>query len=88
MSELRQSRGRSHSLIAHSRQPLIAIPIGDDEVQYFTSDEEADAFVANGRAAEPISLAGVWSDLDWTEAERTLDRIRHESEPTPPIDSI
>ena len=33
-------------------------------------------------------LAGAWSDLDWDEAEKELDRIRHESNPTPPITDL
>jgi len=35
--------------------------------------------------AEALSLIGAWSDLDWDETIAALDRIRHESKPTPPI---
>lgn len=35
---------------------------------------------------ETLALAGSWSDLDWDEMETTLDRIRHESKPTPPLE--
>jgi hypothetical protein len=38
--------------------------------------------------ADARSLAGAWSDLDWDETIAALDRIRHESKPTPPIDEI
>jgi hypothetical protein len=34
---------------------------------------------------ETLALAGSWSDLDWNEVEQALDRIRHESKPTPPF---
>jgi hypothetical protein len=34
------------------------------------------------------ALAGAWADLDWEEAHDELDRIRHESDPTPPIDDL
>jgi hypothetical protein len=34
---------------------------------------------------ETLALAGSWSDLDWDEMEQALDRIRHESKPTPPF---
>lgn len=37
---------------------------------------------------DALSLAGAWSDLDWDEMYEALDRIRHESEPTPPIDTV
>ena len=36
--------------------------------------------------AATLALAGSWSDLDWDDMIRQLDRIRHESTPTPPID--
>jgi hypothetical protein len=35
-----------------------------------------------------LALAGAWADLDWEEAEAELDRIRHESQPTPPITDL
>jgi hypothetical protein len=36
-------------------------------------------------AQRVLKLAGVWSDLDWDEAEKDLNRIRHESKPAPPL---
>jgi hypothetical protein len=38
--------------------------------------------------AEARALAGVWADLDWGDVVDQLDRIRHESEPTPPIEVL
>lgn len=35
-----------------------------------------------------LDLIGSWSDIPWDEMEEALDRIRHESEPTPPIDEL
>ena len=35
---------------------------------------------------EVLSLAGAWGERDWEEVEQELDRIRHESPPTPPIE--
>ncbi len=34
---------------------------------------------------ETLALAGSWSDLDFDEMLQQLDRIRHESNPTPPL---
>jgi hypothetical protein len=34
---------------------------------------------------DALSLAGAWSHLDWDDMVEMLDRIRHESKPTPPI---
>jgi hypothetical protein len=33
-----------------------------------------------------LAVIGAWSDLDWEEFSSELDRIRHASRPTPPID--
>ena len=33
-----------------------------------------------------LAVIGAWSDLDWEETAAELDRIRHESTPTPPIE--
>jgi uncharacterized protein (DUF433 family) len=38
------------------------------------------------RVERALSLAGAWSDLDFDEMLDALDRIRHESKPTPPRD--
>src|SRR5712691_8789695 len=38
------------------------------------------------RPQDACCLAGVWSDLDWEQAADELDRIRHESRPTPPFE--
>jgi hypothetical protein len=32
------------------------------------------------------SLAGVWRDLAWDDEVEAFDRIRHSTEPTPPIE--
>jgi hypothetical protein len=74
------------SLLVPRNQPLIAIPVeenGQEMVRYFTDEEEAER-VASG-VDEALSLAGAWSDLDEEEMQQALDRIRHESKPTPPI---
>ena len=34
---------------------------------------------------ETLALAGAWKDLDFEEMLQELDRIRHESKPTPPL---
>jgi hypothetical protein len=79
------SRG-SAGFVAHAGQPLIAILVehGDEEeIHYFVDDVAADAALGQTPA---IRLAGIWSDLDADEMLASLDRIRHENKPTPPID--
>jgi hypothetical protein len=61
---------------------------GQEVVRYFANEAEADSVIASHIAADARSLAGAWADLDWEEAIDALDRIRHDSEPTPPITAI
>lgn len=77
------------NLLIQSNQPLIGIPFqenGHEVVRYFTEEKKADK-VASG-VDEALGLAGAWSDLNWEKMEQTLDRIRHESKPTPPINKL
>jgi hypothetical protein len=72
-------------------RPLIGVVSsegGQEIVRYFADEAEADAAVADQMSAEARALAGVWADLDWDEAIDALDRIRHGSEPTPPIEHL
>jgi hypothetical protein len=78
------------SLRARRDQSLIAIPLvedGEEVTYYFVDEQTADEFMAQ-RRMDARSLAGVWSDLDWEETVEALDRIRHDSTPTPPIDDL
>ena len=75
-------------LLVQGNQPLIGIPFeekGQEVVRYFAGEEEADQAVADQDVQDAMSLAGAWSHLDWDDMVATLDRIRHESKPTPPI---
>ncbi len=70
-------------------QPLIGIPFeenGKQVVRYFSEEKQADEAVSADTTQEALDLAGAWSDLDWQEMVKELDRIRHESKPTPPIE--
>jgi hypothetical protein len=72
-------------------QPLIGIPFeenGKEVIRYFSEEELADQAVAVGAAESALQLAGAWSDLSWEEMEESLDRIRHDSQPTPPISHL
>ncbi len=70
-------------------QPLIGIPMeenGKQVVRYFSEEEQANKAVSESATQKALNLAGAWSDLDWEDMEKELDRIRHESKPTPPIE--
>ncbi len=72
-----------------SHQPLIGIPFeenGQEVVRYFSEEAQADKAVSEGTTQAALRLAGAWSDLDWDDMEQALDRIRHESKPTPPFE--
>jgi hypothetical protein len=89
MTAERQS-GDYQLIIVHRGKPLIGLPgsAGDDEdlVAYFADEDEADETVTDVAVEAVLALAGAWSDVPWEELEAGLDRIRHESEPTPPIE--
>jgi len=77
------------SIAVRPSQPLIGIVLiedGQEIKRYFT--DEADAVVATRTATDAWDLAGAWSDLDWEETVTKLERIRHESVPTPSIDDL
>ena len=72
-------------------RPLIGVVLvenGQVIARYFADEEEADAAMAPESTERARALAGVWSDLDWDEAVDALERIRHDVEPTPPIENV
>ena len=80
---------RPTSLLVHDDQPLIGVIVqenGHDVTHYFTNDEEADAAVPSASVQRALNLLGAWSDMNWDEALDELDHIRHDSQPSPPID--
>jgi hypothetical protein len=75
--------------VVRNDQPLIGIPFrenGQEVVRYFADETTADAATADEDIQAALGAIGAWSDLDWDEMEQALDRIRHESRPTPPIE--
>jgi hypothetical protein len=77
------------SLLVQDNQPLIGIPFeekGQEGVRYFTDEKAADAAIPHSTTQAALSVIGAWSDMDWEEMVEALDRIRHESKPTPPIE--
>jgi hypothetical protein len=81
--------GDAQSIVVKKNHPLIGLLIeenGEWTERYFSSEEDARAAVAKSRRGPAKSLAGVWSDLDTDEMLRELDRIRHESPPSPSLE--
>lgn len=76
------------SLVVRGDQGLGGIPVTEDgqDVVYSFIEDTLPTAIPSATIQDALSLAGTWSDLDWDEALEALDRIRHESVPTPPID--
>lgn len=73
----------------HRDKPLIGVVSheGDEEIiRYFTDEQEVEDTSDQTSIQRALHLAGAWQDMDWTEAETTLDQIRHQSKPTPPLE--
>jgi hypothetical protein len=76
-------------LSAESGQPLIGVLVeenGKEVAQYFVGDIPAGSPLSERAIPVALDLAGAWSDLDWEEVAEALNRIRHDSVPTPPIE--
>jgi hypothetical protein len=87
----KQRLGQVTSLAVRPDLPLIGVVLienGQEVVRYFANEADADTVIASHVTTNTRSLAGAWADLDWEEAIDALDRIRHDSEPTPPITAI
>ena len=76
-------------IVVRRGQTLIALPEFEDGelVTRYVVDERGSPSSTNDEVLQGAHAAiGSWSNLDWDEAVDELDRIRHESTPTPPID--
>ena len=82
---------RISSLVVDRDQPVVATPLienGREVVHYAVDTKTHTSARRPGSVQDAVNLAGVWSDLDWDETVEALDRIRHESQPTPPIEPM
>ena len=88
----RQPDGTASSMTAREDQPLIGVVVrrnGEEVVRYFADEDEADKALAREDSLQAaLSVVGAWRDLDWDETIANLERIRHQSTPTPPIDDL
>ncbi len=79
---------------ARRSQPLIGVPVGegdDEAVRYFTSEEEADQALSQDKTniQRALSAIGAWRHIDeegGPDMLDELDRMRHETKPTPPFE--
>ena len=85
--------GQAHlrRLVLRQDEALIALPEtrdGEEVTIYYIDGEATTEVPVDDPIEDALALAGAWSHLDWDEMESALDRIRHESSPTPPIDDL
>ncbi len=84
----RLTSGRA-ALFLRPDQPLIGVMLSDDNtVAYFGDEAAADAMLSEQATQRALAAIGSWRHLDPDEVEQALDRIRHESQPTPPIEDL
>ena len=79
----------SESFTARADQRLIGVlrqRNGQEVVEYFTDEAKLDASRTEDAVQAALGAIGAWSDLDFDEMLDALDRIRQESQPTPPLD--
>jgi hypothetical protein len=71
-------------------RPIVGIIVEEDgqEVAHYFSGVRAAREALEGNIQDALSLAGAWADMDWEETLDALDKIRHESQPTPPIEDL
>ncbi len=74
------------SMAADSHQPLVGVFVADDsDVVLYYADTPQASGQSPSRAAEALAVIGAWAHMDWDTLADSLDRIRHDSQPTPPI---
>lgn len=79
------------TLSVRADQALVAVPAsenGHDVTLVFAEDDVDTQADADQTLQAALAAIGSWSDLDWEATITALERIRHESEPTPPIEDL
>lgn len=81
----------STALAVPAEQPLVGVLLDEDGrqvVQYFAGEQPLRTVMdTDERLRAALAVVGAWSDLDWDGFSAELDRLRHESPPTPPIEA-
>lgn len=83
-----QRRPRT-GLTVPADQPLMGVIDqlnGAEVVRYFSYEPDPDEELGDQGVQQALSLAGAWRDIDSEDFLDELDRIRHQSTPTTPIE--
>lgn len=65
---------------------IVVAENGHEVTRFFTEADEAGEPGMDAGTQAALRAIGAWADLDWDEAVEELERIRHESPPSPPLD--
>jgi hypothetical protein len=76
------------SITAQADEPLVAVVVeeGDQEIVRYFVEDRPDATCEDEVMRAALAAIGSCADLDWERWADELDRIRHASPPTPPIE--
>lgn len=80
----------NEGLYVSGEQPLVGVAVerdGQEVTHYFVEEDVNGSTVPDKATGQALRLIGAWSDLDWDEVATKLDRIRHESPPSAPIEA-
>lgn len=90
MSGMATRRGAAPaSLTVRQHQGLVGVVVienGHQATRFFADETEAVEPKTDAGTQAALRAIGAWADLDWDEAVEELDRIRHASPPSPPLD--
>jgi hypothetical protein len=76
-------------LTVREDQGLVGVVVTENghlTTQFYADDAGTGGAAVDAGIQQALQAIGAWSDLDWDEAVEELDRIRHASKPSPPLD--
>jgi hypothetical protein len=84
-----RSSGGVPSLVLNHDEALIGLWLeqnGTEVIHYFDGEAQADEALSEDDTRLAFEAIGAFNDLDLDDMLDALDRIRHDSAPTPPIE--
>jgi len=81
---------RGDYVVVEEGSEPVAVSVEENgrRVLYVFADDATARSVLPETTRDALSLIGAWSDLDWDAMVEELDRIRHATPPSPPVDDL
>jgi hypothetical protein len=76
-------------LTVREDQGLVGVVVtenGHQTTRFFAEEADTGGAALDAGIQQALQAIGAWADLDWDEAVEELDRIRHASKPSPPLE--